>query len=511
MKVCCDILVVGAGSAGAAVASRLSEDPTCHVVLVEAGDWPGDPDISNPLKWPELANRSYDWAYRTQPQPHTAHRIHEWPRGRLVGGSSCINAMAHVRGHPDDFDAWAQAGGDEWSYRALLPAFIRSESFQAFQSPEHGCCGPLDVYLPDAELSPVARSFIEAGKALGAPALRDHNSGHLVGCCPNSLNIRAGQRVSVANAYLSAQVIARQNLTILTGHEVSHFKIQGHKAGKLIALNNGHKVELLAEKIILSGGAIATPLILMRSGIGDPAELKNAGIACQIASCDVGCNLQDHLLGLGNIYTCKQAVPTSQLQHSESLMYLNSDNLSASLARPDIVLACVIAPSAAPGLPAPPYGNAFTILFGGTAPTSRGRISLSCSDPNSPPIIDPCYLQTENDRATLRRAFRLARKIGHSQALSHWRDEEVLPGPIVQSDAEIDAFIAHAVCTHHHPCGTCRMGRDGKAVVSPDLKLNGLDNVYVVDASIIPQIPSGPINAAVVAIAEKWASTTNLR
>lgn len=500
-----DVMIVGAGSAGCVLASRLSEDETCNVGLIEAGQMPADPDIGDPAKWPALQGRPYDWAYRTVPQPFTAGRVHDWPRGRVVGGSSCLHAMAHVRGHPDDFGAWAAAGGDRWSHAGLLPGFMRSEKFTAFQAPGRNADGPLDVYLPEDELAPVVRAFMAAGKALGVPELGDHNSGELVGTAANSLTIRDGRRLSVADAYLPRPVLARPNLTVLTGCRAQRIEFDRQTANSVLVLRRGEMARLHANRIVLAAGSVETPLLLMRSGIGDPQTLKDAGISCRLDRRDVGTNLQDHLLVLGNVYAAKKPVPPSRLQHSESLMYLHSEDVTRSTGSPDIVIACVVAPSVAAGLDAPPYGSAYTILCGVTHPTSRGRITPGGPDSTFAPRIDPHYLETEHDRTLFRTALKTARIVGHHDALTGWRDSEALPGPDVRSDADLDEFIAKSASTHHHPAGTCRMGRDGDAVVDPDLRLVGLDNVFVVDASVMPQIPSGPINASVVAIAETWS------
>ncbi|WP_193178542.1 GMC family oxidoreductase [Oricola nitratireducens] len=506
MKQHYDVLVIGAGTAGSVVAARLSEDAGCDVCLIEAGDFPSDPDIREPGKWPSLPGRAFDWAYSTVPQPHTANRVHDWPRGRVVGGSSCMHAMAHVRGHRDDFEAWREAGGDRWSYDGLLPGFIRSESFSAFRSETRGSAGPLDVYLPDDEVSPVVRAYIAAGNALGVPQLSDHNSGPILGTSPNSLTIRNGERVSLADAYLTDEVLARNNLTLVTGCEIENLVLDGARATGVVALRDGEELTLTADRIVLSAGSIATPLLLMRSGIGDRKVLRQADINCKIENPEIGSNLQDHLLVLGNVYAARQPVPASRLQHSESLMYLNSADITETEGSPDIVLACVVAPSVSAEFTPPAFGSAFTILCGVTHPTSRGSLRPGGPGRHDHPIIDPKYLDTEYDRTTFRRAFRMARRIGHHEALAEWRKAEAIPGMDAQTDAEIDAFIANAASTHHHPCGTCRMGKDERAVVDPDLRLNGLDNVYVVDASIIPKIPCGPINAAVVAIAETWSA-----
>ena len=501
-----DVLVVGAGSAGSVIASRLSEDATCRVGLIEAGHMPADPDIADPLKWTQIQGRDYDWAYKTIPQPFTANRVHEWPRGKVVGGSSCLHAMAYLRGHPDDFVPWEKAGGARWSYEGLLPHFKRSEAFSAFAAPSRGDAGPLDVMLPGDAVSPIARAYMAAGNALGAPKISDHNTGQLAGTTPNSLNIRNGRRLSVADAYLTPEVLARPNLTLLTGYEIERITLDGSRATSVIAVHDGVAHSISADRVVLCAGAVSSPLNLMRSGIGDPQTLRAAGIRPRIERREIGANLQDHLLALGNVYRSRKPVPPSRLQHSESLMYLHSGDISRTVGSPDIVLGCVIAPSVAERLEAPAYGAAYTILCGVTHPTSRGRILPGGPGRNDTPIIDPRYLETEHDRITFRKALKIAREVGHHPALVEWRDVEIQPGPAARTDAELDDFIARAASTHHHPCGTCRMGSDDDAVVNAELAVNGLDNVFVVDASIIPEIPSGPINAAIVAIAESWAA-----
>jgi pyridoxine 4-oxidase len=309
----------------------------------------------------------------------------------------------------------------------------------------------------------------------------------------------------VADAYLTDIVRARPNLTVLTGTTADALQLRDNRVAAIRISNARGAGEVTTQTVVLSAGAVASPLILFRSGIGDPRVLEAAGIVARVANREIGRNLQDHLLGLGNVYSTRRPVPPSRLQHSESLMYLHSADVTRAEGSPDIVLACVVAPSVAPGLDAPPYGNAFTLLFGVCHPTSRGSIRPGGPSAADAPIIDPRYLSTEYDRETFRAAFRMARRVGSHAALDAWRASEALPGPGVDSDDEIDAFVALCASTHHHPCGTCRMGSDADAVVAPDLSLNGVDNLYVVDASIIPRIPSGPINAAVVAIAEAWA------
>jgi pyridoxine 4-oxidase len=503
-----DLVIVGGGSAGALLAARLSEEPGRHVLLIEAGGEATDPDIWNPAAWPILQGREYDWDYRTEPQAGTAGRVHRWARGRLIGGSSCLHAMGYMRGHPADYEAWADATGDRrWSWEGLLPAFQAIEDHPLGGDGIHGTGGPLPVYLPAEEVSPVARAFIEAGASLGLPRLHGHNSGEMIGVTPNSLNIRDGRRVTVADAWLTPAVRGRANLTIVTGSQVRRLKLGGNQVRGLEIVGRQGLAEACADQVILCAGALESPALLMRSGIGPRDVLDAAGVDCLFDISGIGRNLQDHLLGAGNLYAARKPVPPSRLQHSESMAYMRAGDFAAG-GQPEIVVGCGVAPIVSECFEAPAAGTAYSLLFGITHPTSRGSVRISGPEQEDRLIIDPAYLQTASDRALFRQALDAAREIGHRHELAEWRESELLPTSL-RGDAEIDTFIAQAVITHHHPCGTCRMGSDTDAVVDANLRLKALDNLSIVDASVIPSLTAGPIHAAVLAIAETFARTVH--
>lgn len=507
-----DILIIGAGSSGSVLANRLSADPARRVTVLEAGERVTDPEMRRPERWPFIHGRSYDWAYRTAEQPGLAGRSLDWARGKGIGGSSLIHAMAHMRGCRADFDRWVEATGDDrWSWDGLLPYFMASETFSGGADDVHGGSGPLPVVLPGSDLSsPLVADYLAAWESLGVPRIADHNRGEMLGATPNSLTIRDGQRVTVSDVYLDP-VLDRPNLTLLTG-VTAHRLIISH--GRVIGAEitrDGRDERIEAGEVILAGGSIGDPLLLMRSGVGDPDVLSAAGVDTIIESLAVGRNLHDHLLGAGNVYRSRKPVPPTRLQLSESMTYLSADRLSQTSGPADVVVGCVVGPSLSEAFPeeaarvAP--GAGYTLLFGVTNPTSRGSIRITGPDVADAPLIDPNYLDTAHDRDMFRLALSNARLVGASDGLADWRAEEVLPAGVEAHASSIDRFIARAAITHHHAVGTLSMGLADDAPVTPDLRFRGLDGLHVVDASVIPSVTAGPIHAAVLAIAESFSDS----
>lgn len=500
-----DFIIVGGGTAGCVLASRLSEDTSCSVCLIEAGSSGLPAQARQPGMWPQLQGSAIDGGRKTEAQKNCGNRIHDWPRGKVLGGSTAINAMAHMRGHPADFDAWADAGLTGWGYADLLPYFKKSETAPITDPDLHGSDGPVHLILP-TKPNPVAEAYILACQEQGLAPTSEHNGREMCGPTLNTLTIKGGERQTIADAYLPEPVLARPNLTVLTETAVVRLVLNGETCtGVETTGKAGNQTLEAATGVVLCAGAIETPCLLQRSGIGNPADLTTAGIETRIVSNQVGYHLHDHLLAAGNVYRARKAVPPSNYQHSESATYIRSEGLPVS-APPDMVVLFVAAPIVTECFDAPEYGDAYTLMFGATHPKSRGRITVRSDDPCDAPFIDPAYLTDPYDRKTALAALDWARQIGHSAALDEWRDCEILPRTVDLSDqAAREHFLERAAYTHHHPVGTCRMGASEDSVVDPMLRLRGVGKAYVVDASIIPAIQTGPINAAIIAIAEKSA------
>lgn len=495
-----DFIIVGAGTAGCVLAHRLSEDPQIRVTLLEAGGPATDPHIADPKKWPFFTGSDIDWGFTTVPQVHTNGRVHDWPRGRVMGGTSSINAMAHVRGHPSNFDHWAANGCIGWGYADLLPYFIRSETSPYGPSPYHGDSGPLHLMQPDNP-HPLTLCYMAAAMDRGCEPTDEHNGRCMAGPTLNTLTIVDGKRLSSADAYLNP-ARHRDNLEVIDRCMVERLLVdESGRCYGVIYRHDGQFQELQTDgTVILSCGTIGSPQVLLRSGIGPADELRDLGIQVQADVYGVGKNLHDHLLSGGNVYLSRLPIPPTRYQHSESLLYVHRNSESAV---PEMMFACVVLPVVTEQFRPPDPGSAYTIMYGITSPRSRGSIRLQSIELDAEPLIDPNYLSDPYDCSVYLEALDFARSLGASSAFDEWRERELLPGSHITSTADKRAFNARAAYTHHHPVGTCQMGSSPDAVVSSSLSVLGIDNLYVVDASVIPRITTGPINAATVAIAER--------
>jgi len=514
-----DYIIVGAGSAGCVLANRLSEERATSVLLLEAGGPDKQREIHIPAAFSKLFKGPCDWALYTEEQPHLHNRRLYWPRGKVVGGSSSINAMLYIRGNRQDYDAWHDLGNKGWNFSGVLPYFKKGQHQERGASEYHGTGGPLNV-ADLRTVNPVARAFVEAATDVGLPFNPDFNGAEQLGVGYYQVTQRRGKRHSTAAAYLKP-ALDRPNLTVRTDAQVTRLVFDQKRVVGVRYARNGHVQEAGAEKgVILCGGAIHSPHLLLLSGIGPADHLRDLRIPVVADLTGVGRNLQDHL-SVGLNYACKLPVSLANAERLGNLLrYLlfRRGPLTSSVAESGGFV------QTDPGLSAPdvqfhfapvyyvdhgatrPDGHGFSLGPTLLQPQSRGSISLGPSSVGDPlPRIQPNYLASDADLRALIQGVKLARRILQAKPFDAFRGEEVTPGAQVQSDEDIAEFIRAKAETIYHPVGTCKMGNDPMAVVDSHLRVHGVEGLRVVDASVMPNIVRGNTNAPTIMIAEKAA------
>jgi len=524
-----DYIIVGAGSAGCVLANRLSAGGRHKVLLLEAGPWDHRFWIQVPIGYGKtFYDGRYNWKYLTEPDPGLDARTSYWPRGKVIGGSSSINAMVYVRGQAEDFDDWEKAGNPGWGWRDVLPVYRRMEDHALGESPYHGVGGPLHVTEISTTAHPLTADFIKAGQQLGLPYNPDLNGASQEGVGTYQITTRNGFRLSSARASLWPS-LWRRNLTVRTNALATRILFEGKRAVGIAYRYGGRTIEVRAgREVILSGGAINSPQLLQLSGIGPGALLQSHGIGVVQDSPAVGRNLQDHLC-YDHVYRARRPSLNNDLypwwgKLRAGLRYVLTRGGPLSLSvnqgggffrtspdrtRPDMQLYFSpltyerTPPGIRPLMHPDPFPG-FTTSASPCRPTSRGVLEIRSSDPAEAPRIQPNYLTTEHDVAELLAGAKFLRRLAATPALRDLIDQELKPGLGAQSDAEFIADIRARSYSVFHPCGSCGMGPDpARAVVDHRLKVHGIDGLRVVDASIFPAVTSGNINAPSIMVGER--------
>ena len=515
-----DYIIVGAGSAGCVLANRLSANPDVEVLLLEAGGSDNSMYVRMPAGIANLGTPRFNWGYETAPQAAMNGRRMYQPRGRLIGGSSSVNAMVYMRGQAADYDHWRQLGNAGWGYDDVLPYFKKAENNERISDRFHGQGGPLNV-AERPYTNPLSHAFVAAAQEAGIPLNPDFNGAMQLGCGLFQVTQKNGARCSAATAYLHP-VAARDNLTILRTAQATRVLIErGRAVGvEYVRRHRRHTVRA-AREVVLAGGAFNSPQLLLLSGIGPAAELKTIGVPVLHDLPGVGKNLQDHL----NVNILQHATPKRTLDDKARVVQSIGVALQWALYRTGPGTSNVAEAgafiisglgAATPDIqyhfiPAQVVDHARTKLdgYGVTLhacclrPQSRGEVRLASADPLRSPVIDPNYLAAGYDLKILIDGIRRGREILAAPPLAKWLGAERIPGPAIQSNAELEAFIRAAAETEYHPVGTCKMGSDPLAVVDERLRVRGIERLRVIDASIMPTLISGNTNAPTIMIAEK--------
>lgn len=520
-----DYLIVGAGSAGCVLAARLSEDPQVQVTLIEAGPPDSSVLIHCPAGLALMAQlKSGNWGFETVPQPGLNGRRGYQPRGKVLGGSSSINAMIYTRGHRADYDAWAAEGNAGWGYDDVLPYFRRAEHNERGADAFHGTGGPLNV-MDLRSPNPFGPRFIEAGRQAGYRVNPDFNGADQEGVGAYQVTHRNGERCSAAKAYLTPN-LGRPNLRVITGAQVTRVLLEGTRAVGVEIVQGGQREQLRADReVLLSAGALQSPQVLMLSGIGPADHLRGHGIAVAADVPGVGAHLHDHvdvvqvwdapgqteLFGLSLAGLVRAARGVGEWRRERSGMLTTNFAEVGGFIRsevsepiPDLQLHFVIGKLVDHGRKTV-FGHGFSCHVCVLRPRSRGSLRLASADPLAAPLIDPAFLQDPDDTRRLVRGFRLMRELLGQPALAAFGGRETADSAAARSDADIEAFVRNRADTIYHPVGSCRMGSGPMDVVDAQLRVRGVDGLRVVDASVMPSIVGGNTNAPVIMMAEKAA------